>query len=44
MEPKYASLPRLHREEVSKVATIGPANLNKAGVFEQFAPQPFDTQ
>jgi SPP1 gp7 family putative phage head morphogenesis protein len=42
MDPEYAALPRRHREEVSKVATVGPADLNKAAVFEQFAPQPFD--
>jgi len=43
IDPEYASMPRRHREEVSQVATTGPANLNKAGVFEQFAPQPFDS-
>lgn len=42
MDPEYTALPRRHREEVSKVATVGPADLNKAAVFEQFAPQPFD--
>jgi len=41
-DPEYASLPQRHREEVSKVATVGPADLNKAAVFEQFAPQPFE--
>ena len=42
LDPEYASLPNRHREEVSRVPTVGPANLNKAAVFEQFAPQPFD--
>jgi SPP1 gp7 family putative phage head morphogenesis protein len=42
MDPEYTALPSRHREEVSKVATVGPADLNKAAVFEQFAPQPFD--
>jgi len=42
MDPEYASLPRRHREEVSRVATVGPADLSRAAVFEQFAPQPFD--
>jgi SPP1 gp7 family putative phage head morphogenesis protein len=41
-DPNYASLPQRHREEVSKVATVGPADLNKAAVFEQFAPQPLE--
>lgn len=44
IDDTYAAFPRRHREEVSKVATVGPADLNKAAVFEQFAPQPFDTQ
>lgn len=43
IDPDYAAMPKRHREEVSKVATIGPANLNKAAVFEQFAPQPADS-
>lgn len=43
MDPDYASLPRRHREEVSRVRTIGPADLNKAAVFEQIAPQPIDS-
>jgi SPP1 gp7 family putative phage head morphogenesis protein len=43
MDPEYASLPQRHREEVSRVRTIGPADLNKAGVFEQIAPQPIDS-
>lgn len=43
MSPEYASLPQRHREEVSRVQTIGPADLNKAGVFEQIAPQPLDS-
>lgn len=42
MDPEYASLPRRHREEVSQVTTVGPADLNKAALFEQFAPKPFD--
>jgi SPP1 gp7 family putative phage head morphogenesis protein len=42
IDPEYAALPRRHREEVSRVPTVGPADLNKAAVFEQFAPQPFD--
>jgi hypothetical protein len=42
IDDDYASLPRRHREEVSKVTTVGPADLNKASVFEQFAPQPLD--
>lgn len=42
IDPDYAAMPRRHREEVSKVATVGPADLNKAAVFEQFAPQPAD--
>jgi len=44
IDDTYAALPRRHREEVSKVATVGPADLNRAAVFEQVAPQPFDTQ
>ena len=43
IDDTYAALPRRHREEVSKVATVGPADLNRAAVFEQIAPQPFDT-
>lgn len=43
IDPEYASLPRRHREEVSKVPTVRPPDLNKAAVFEQFAPQPFDS-
>ena len=43
ISPEYASLPQRHREEVSRVQTIGPADLNKAGVFEQIAPQPLDS-
>ena len=43
MDPDYAALPQRHREEVSRVRTIGPADLNKAAVFEQIAPQPIDS-
>ena len=43
MDPDYASLPQRHREEVSRVRTVGPADLNKAAVFEQIAPQPIDS-
>jgi SPP1 gp7 family putative phage head morphogenesis protein len=43
LDPDYATFPRRHREEVSRVATVGPADLNKAAVFEQFAPQPSDS-
>ena len=42
IDPNYASLPESHRAEVSAVAPE-PVNLNKAAVFEQFAPQPLDT-
>jgi len=42
IDPDYASLPESHRAEVSAVAPE-PVNLNKAAVFEQFAPQPLDT-
>ena len=44
IDPEYAGMPRRHREEVSRVATVGPADLNKAAVFEQFAPQPQDLE
>jgi SPP1 gp7 family putative phage head morphogenesis protein len=39
IDPDYASLPESHRAEVSQVRTVGPADLNKAGVFEQLAPK-----
>jgi len=42
IDPEYAQLPQRHREEVSQVRTVGPADLNKAAVFEQFAPRPVD--
>ena len=41
IDPDYASLPESHRAEVSAVAPE-PVKLNKAAVFEQFAPQPLD--
>ena len=41
IDPDYASLPETHRAEVSAVAPE-PVKLNKAAVFEQFAPQPLD--
>lgn len=39
IDPDYAQLPQRHRAEVSQVRTVGPADLNKAGVFEQLAPE-----
>lgn len=39
INPEYAQLPQRHRAEVSQVRTVGPADLNKAGVFEQLAPE-----
>ena len=40
MEPAYKRAAERHRKEMRQATTIEPANLNRAAVFEQFAPVP----
>ena len=40
MDPAYAAAGKRHQKEMEAVNTIEPANLNRAAVFEQFAPVP----
>jgi len=40
MDPDYQAAGARHQKEMEQVVTIEPVNLNRAGVFEQFAPVP----
>ena len=40
MDPAYQAAGKRHQKEMEAVNTIEPANLNRAAVFEQFAPVP----
>ena len=40
IDPDYAAAAERHRDEMKRAVTIEPANLNRASVFEQFAPMP----
>lgn len=40
MDPAYQAAGKRHQKEMEAVNTIEPVNLNRAAVFEQFAPVP----